>query len=59
MNKWNTQRAKASDRIQAATLMSFGKIAMSRILHETARVQTEILGAESMLAGPDTRPATR
>ena len=39
--------------------MSFGKIAMSRILHETARVQTEILGAESMLSGPDTRPATR
>ena len=33
--------------------MSFGKIAMSRILHETARVQTAIVGAESMLSGPD------
>ena len=53
VNKWNTQRAKGSDRIQAATPMSFGKIAMSRILHETARVQTAILGAESMLSGPD------
>ncbi|HEY5840344.1 MAG TPA: acyl-CoA dehydrogenase family protein, partial [Mycobacterium sp.] len=53
VNKWNTLRAKASDRVQAATLMSFGKIAMSRILHETARVQTDIVGAESMLSGPD------
>jgi alkylation response protein AidB-like acyl-CoA dehydrogenase len=53
VNKWNTQRAKASDPAQAAALLSFGKISMSRILHETARVQTEIVGAESMLAGPD------
>jgi len=53
VNKWNTQRAKASDRLTAAMLMSFGKIAMSRILHETARVQTEIAGAATMLSGPD------
>jgi alkylation response protein AidB-like acyl-CoA dehydrogenase len=54
VNRWNTQRAKAtSDRAEAATLMALGKIAMSRILHETARVQTEIVGAESMLVGPD------
>ncbi len=54
VNRWNTQRAKAtSDRAEAATLMALGKIAMSRILHETARVQTDIVGAESMLAGPD------
>ncbi len=54
VNRWNTQRAKAtSDQAEAATLMAFGKIAMSRILHETARVQTDIVGAESMLAGPD------
>ena len=33
--------------------MALGKIAMSRILHETARVQTAIVGPESMLSGPD------
>lgn len=53
VNRWNTQRAKASGGTEAATLMALGKIAMSRILHETARVQTEIVDAESMLAGPD------
>ncbi|MEO8815778.1 MAG: acyl-CoA dehydrogenase family protein, partial [Mycobacterium sp.] len=54
VNRWNTQRAKAStDRAEAATLTALGKIAMSRILHETARVETEIVGAAAMLAGPD------
>jgi alkylation response protein AidB-like acyl-CoA dehydrogenase len=54
VNRWNTQRAKASaDRVESATLMALGKIAMSRILHETARVETEIVGAEAMLAGPE------
>ncbi len=52
VNRWNTQRAKATgDRAEAATLMALGKIAMSRILHQTAQVQTEITGAESMLTG--------
>ena len=54
VNRWNTQRARATrDRAEAATLLALGKIAMSRILHETARVQTEIVGAEAMLAGAD------
>lgn len=54
VNRWNTRRAKStSDRAEAATLLSLGKIAMSRILHETAKVQTRIIGGESMLAGPD------
>jgi alkylation response protein AidB-like acyl-CoA dehydrogenase len=54
VNRWNTQRAKATtDRVETATLMALGKIAMSRILHETARVQTEIVGPEAMLNGPD------
>jgi len=53
VNKWNTQRAKTSGKIEAATLLSFGKLSMSRILHETARVQTDIIGAEAMLTGPD------
>ena len=54
VNRWNTQRAKATaDRAEAATLLALGKIAMSRILHQTARVQTEIVGPESMLTGKD------
>ncbi len=54
VNRWNTQRSKAAtDRAEAATLTALGKIAMSRILHETARVETEIVGAEAMLAGPE------
>jgi alkylation response protein AidB-like acyl-CoA dehydrogenase len=54
VNRWNTQRSKAAvDRSEAAALMALGKIAMSRILHETARVETEIVGAEAMLAGPE------
>lgn len=54
VNRWNTQRAKATrDRAEVATLLALGKIAMSRILHQTARVQTEIVGPESMLAGAD------
>lgn len=54
VNRWNTQRAKATtDRAEAATLLALGKIAMSRILHETARVETEIVGSEAMLCGPE------
>jgi alkylation response protein AidB-like acyl-CoA dehydrogenase len=54
VNRWNTQRSKAAaDRGEAAALMALGKIAMSRILHETARVETEIVGAEAMLTGPE------
>ncbi|GFG87476.1 acyl-CoA dehydrogenase family protein [Mycolicibacter algericus] len=54
VNRWNNQRAKTrADRAEAATLLALGKIAMSRILHETARVETEIVGAESMLSGPE------
>ncbi|MGV0836770.1 acyl-CoA dehydrogenase family protein [Mycolicibacterium thermoresistibile] len=54
VNRWNTQRSKATrDKVESLTLQALGKIAMSRILHETARVQTEIVGAESMLTGPD------
>ena len=54
VNRWNTLRAKSTrDKAEAATLLSLGKIAMSRILHETARVQTEIAGPEAMLCGTD------
>jgi alkylation response protein AidB-like acyl-CoA dehydrogenase len=53
VNRWNSRRAKISGRAQAAILTSFSKIAMSRILHEAARVQTGIIGADAMLSGPE------
>lgn len=54
LNALNTARAKA-DLAQGSSspVMSLGKLAMSRILHEEARVRTEILGAGSLLEGPD------
>jgi len=54
LNALNTARAKA-DLAQGSSspVMSLGKLAMSRILHEEARVRTEVLGAGSLLEGPD------
>ncbi len=54
LNALNTTRAKA-DMAQgtSSSVMSLGKLAMSRILHEEARVRTAILGADSLLEGPD------
>jgi alkylation response protein AidB-like acyl-CoA dehydrogenase len=54
LNALNTARAKA-DLAQGTSspVMSLGKLAMSRILHEEARVRTAILGAGSMLEGKD------
>ena len=54
LNALNTARAKA-DLAQGTSspVMSLGKLAMSRILHEEARLRTAILGAASLLEGPD------
>jgi alkylation response protein AidB-like acyl-CoA dehydrogenase len=54
INAMNTARAKA-DLAQGTSspVMSLGKLAMSRILHEEARVRTLILGAGALLEGPD------
>ena len=53
LNALNTARAKA-DLAQGTSspIMSLGKLAMSRILHEEARVRTAILGAASLMEGP-------
>jgi alkylation response protein AidB-like acyl-CoA dehydrogenase len=52
LNDLNMARAKADAKQGGASpLMSLGKLAMSRILHEEARVRTAVLGAESMLDG--------
>jgi alkylation response protein AidB-like acyl-CoA dehydrogenase len=54
LNALNTARAKA-DLAQGTSspVMSLGKLAMSRILHEEARLRTAMLGAASLLEGPD------
>jgi len=54
LNALNNARAK-SDLAQgtSSSIMSLGKLAMSRILHEEARVRTLILGAGSLLEGKD------
>ncbi|MBO0732454.1 MAG: acyl-CoA dehydrogenase, partial [Acidimicrobiaceae bacterium] len=53
VNRWNGQRAKAQlAQGSSSPILSLGKLAMSRILHESARVQSMIVGAEAMLDGP-------
>lgn len=61
LNALNQARAKA-DLAQGTSspIMSLGKLAMSRILHEEARLRTELLGAASLLEGeahPDAEDA--
>ena len=54
LNRLNTQRAKAEmAQGTSSPIMSLGKLAMSRILHEEARLRTRLLGPESLLQGPD------
>jgi alkylation response protein AidB-like acyl-CoA dehydrogenase len=54
LNALNTARAKAGlEQSSSSSIMSLGKLAMSRILHEEARLRTRMLGAESMLQGPE------
>lgn len=54
LNALNSARAKAALALgTSSSIMSLGKLAMSRILHEEARLRTMILGAASLLEGPD------
>ncbi|MGJ3627620.1 hypothetical protein AB5I41_12745 [Sphingomonas sp. MMS24-JH45] len=54
LNRLNTQRAKAElAQGNSSSIMSLGKLAMSRILHEVARVRSALLGPESLLEGPE------
>jgi alkylation response protein AidB-like acyl-CoA dehydrogenase len=54
LNTLNLARAKLDATTgESAALMSLGKLAMSRILHEDARVMTAILQAASILDGAD------
>jgi alkylation response protein AidB-like acyl-CoA dehydrogenase len=54
LNGLNNARVKAD--LEQGTMspaMSLGKLAMSRILHEEARVRTAILGAQSLFEGSE------
>ncbi len=54
LNQLNTLRAKAElEQGTSSSIMSLGKLAMSRILHEEARLRSDLLGAESMLEGDE------
>jgi alkylation response protein AidB-like acyl-CoA dehydrogenase len=54
VNRWNAARAKAAlEQGSSSPILSLGKLAMSRILHEGAHVQRLLLGAESMLYGDE------
>ncbi len=58
LNALNMARAKEEmAHGSSSPIMSLGKLAMSRILHEDARVMTQILGAASLLDGEGTRAA--
>ncbi|MGH3745759.1 MAG: acyl-CoA dehydrogenase family protein [Mycobacteriales bacterium] len=54
VNRWNNQRAQAEQQQgTSSSVASLGKLAMSTIVHETGRVQTEIIGPQVMLDGDD------
>ena len=54
LNALNIARAKEElAQGSSSPIMSLGKLAMSRILHTDAAVMTQILGAASMLDGPE------
>jgi alkylation response protein AidB-like acyl-CoA dehydrogenase len=54
VNRWNAARAKSQlQQGSSSPILSLGKLAMSRILHEGAYVQSMIVGADAMLVGPD------
>ena len=54
VNRRNARRAKSQlKQSESSPILSLGKLAMSRILHQGAHLQGRILGAEAMLDGPD------
>ena len=58
LNTLNGARAKAAAAAgEASPLMSMGKLAVSRVLHEDARVRREILGARGLIDGPECQDA--
>lgn len=59
VNDWNNDRSKAmTETGSSSSLASFGKLAMSGLLHFAGHLQGEILGAEATLDG-DQNPRAR
>ncbi|MBB3860975.1 alkylation response protein AidB-like acyl-CoA dehydrogenase [Novosphingobium hassiacum] len=53
LNEYNGQRAQAAVASgEASPLMSLGKLAMSRVLHNDTRIMREILGAQALFDDP-------
>ena len=54
VNSWNNRRAKAElEQGTSSSVVSLGKLAMSRILHFAGSLQGQILGTEATLGGDD------
>jgi hypothetical protein len=54
VNEWNNRRAKAElEQGTSSSVVSLGKLAMSRILHTAGSLQAAILGAEATIGGAD------
>lgn len=54
LNRLNNARAKAATtQGTSSSIMSLGKLAMSRILHTEAALKTQIIGAQALLAGSE------
>jgi alkylation response protein AidB-like acyl-CoA dehydrogenase len=54
VNRWTNRRARAqAEQGSSSPLASLGKLAMSRIVHETGRVQSAIVGPQGLLEGPE------
>lgn len=54
LNKLNSARAKAATaQGTSSSIMSLGKLAMSKILHTEAAMKTQIIGAQALLSGPE------
>ena len=54
LNKLTNARAKAAaTQGTSSSLMSLGKLAMSKILHAEAAVKSQLIGAQALLAGPE------
>ena len=58
VNRWNAIRARDEARKgTSSSVASIGKLAMSEILHSSARLNASILGASALLTGPDSGDA--
>src|SRR5262249_4134044 len=54
VNAWNGQRATAAlKQGTSSPLVSLGKLAMSRIVHESARVEAAVVATDALLVGDE------